>query len=190
MKSFVQFFAEQQEHPSRTTSLKQVAAGLKYAAEKGLIKPNSHNVDVGGGKFDIGKEHIEKSVEGSQLHVYDPFNRSEEHNKSILKSSSSKAHYVGLHNVLNVIKEPEYRKSALESAKSFMHPEHGIVHITVHEGDRSGKGRISNQDKGSGSSWQEHRKTSSYADEVGNVFPEKQFNVKIGSKHIVISHKK
>ena len=60
-----------------------------------------------------------------------------------------------------------------EEMKKFMKPKTGIAHITVYEGDRSGKGRISKADKGGGSSWQEHRPTSSYVDEVKSVFPEK-----------------
>lgn len=190
MKTFKQFFIESQEHTSADTSLNQVSAGLKHAVSKSLIKPNSVNVDVGGGKYDVGKSHVEKSVEGSKLHVYDPYNRKSEHNKNIEDETTGKAHYVGLHNVLNVIKEPESRKSALEKVKSFMKPGEGVAHITVHEGDKSGNGRMSKSDKGRGSSWQNHRPTSSYVGEVSSVFPEHTYDVRHSGKNIVVSHKK
>jgi len=188
MLSFKNFILESQEHTSADTSLNQVSAGLKYAVEKGHIKPNSINIDHGGGRFDKGIEHVESNVEGAKLHVHDPFNRSEEHNKNIEDRHKGKADYVGLHNVLNVIKEPEIRQKALEKVKSFVHPS-GTVHISVHEGDGNGKSRITKNDKGRGSSWQEHRKTETYMDEVKNTFPESEHNVTRKGKHIIITKK-
>jgi len=186
MKNFKNFLEEAQEHTSAGTSLNQVSAGIKHAVSKGLIKPDSINVDHGGGKFDKGKEHVESSISGAKFHVHDPFNRSEEHNAAVKKTASGNADYVGMHNVLNVIKEPEERLNAIREMKKFMKPKTGIAHITVYEGDRSGKGRISKADKGGGSSWQEHRPTSSYVDEVKSVFPEETHEVTHKSGHIVV----
>jgi len=188
MKTFKQFLEEEQEHTSADTSLNQVSAGLKYAVDKKLIKPHTHNIDNGGGKYDRGKEHVESNIEGAKLHVHDPFNRSDEHNKEIVKNHTGKAHYVGLHNVLNVIKEPEQRRAALEKTKTFMHPK-GIVHISVHEGDANGKSRMTKKDKGRGSSWQEHRKTGTYMDEVKNTFPEETHNIEKHGKNILVTKK-
>ena len=134
MLSFKQFLNEAQEHTSADTSLNQVSAGLKYAVKNNLIKPHTNNVDNGGGKYDEGKKHVENNIEGAKLHVHDPFNRKPEHNEEVERNHTGKAHYVGLHNVLNVIKEPEERKAALEKTKSFMHPK-GIVHITIQYAD-------------------------------------------------------
>lgn len=186
MKTYRQFILETQEHTSADTSLNQVSSGLKHAVSKGLIKPDSINVDNGGGRFDKGKEHVESNVSGAELHVHDPFNRSEEHNNQVKKIASGNADYVGMHNVLNVIKETEARQEALKSVKSFMKPKTGIAHITVYEGDKSGNSRMSKADKGRGSSWQEHRPTSSYVDEVKKVFPEDTHDVSAKSGHIII----
>lgn len=187
-KDFMIFLENSQNHTGADTSLNQISAGLKDAAGKlGLIKPNSLNIDNGGGRYDLGKDHVEKTVDGAVLHVHDPFNRSEEHNEAIKKVASGKADYVGMHNVLNVIKEPEYRRSALETAKSFMKPG-GIAHFTVYEGDKSGNGRISKPDRGRGSSWQEHRPTSSYMSEVREVFPEETHEVQLKGKNIIVRH--
>jgi hypothetical protein len=188
MKTFKQL-REAQEHASAETSLNQVSSGIKHAVTKGLIKPNSVNVDNGGGRFDLGKNHVESNVEGAKLHVHDPYNRSEEHNEEVRNKTHGKADYVGLHNVLNVIKEPEARKEALEQTKKFMKPKTGVAHITVYEGDRTGNGRMSKKDRGKGSSWQNHRPTSSYVDEVKSVFPEDTHTVEHKGQHIVVRAK-
>ena len=190
MLSFKQFLEETQKHKSPDTSLNQVSAGLKHAVSKGLITPNSVNVDNGGGKYDAGKNHVESSIEGAKLHVLDPYNRSEEHNAEVLKNTKGKSDYVGMHNVLNVIQEPEYRKEALEKVKSLMKPKTGIAHITIYQGDKSGNGRISKTNKKTGeTSWQEHRPTSSYIDEVKSVFPEETHEISHKKDHIIVRQK-
>lgn len=189
MLNFKKFLEEKQEHTSADTSLNQVSAGIKHAVKSGLIKPHSLNVDNGGGRYDAGKEHVESSVEGSEFHVHDPYNRSEEHNSDVVKKTSGKADYVGMHNVLNVIKEPEARQEALKKVKSFMKPKSGIAHITVYQGDKSGNGRVTKADKGRGSSWQEHRPTKSYVDEVKNIFPEESHEISHKGDHIIVRQK-
>lgn len=189
MKTYREFITEVvQQHTSADTSLNQVAAGIKHAVKSGMIKPNSINVDVGGGRFDAGKEHVESNVSGANMHVYDPFNREQSHNERVKSIASSNSDYVGMHNVLNVIKEPDQRLEALKTVKSFMKPK-GIAHITVYEGDKSGSGRISKQDKGRGSSWQEHRPTASYVPEVKKIFPEHSHDVQVKGKHIIVTAK-
>lgn len=182
-------FLENQEHSSAETSRNQVSAGLKYALQKGFINPKSLNVDHGGGAYDTGKTHIEKNSKGSILHIHDPYNRSPEHNAHVRKHAKGNADYVGLHNVLNVIKEPEHRKNALKTMKTFMKPKTGIAHITVYEGDQSGKSKITKHDKGKGSSWQEHRPVASYLDEIKTVFPEKTHDVTLQGKHFIVRQK-
>jgi hypothetical protein len=186
--TFKQFILENQEHTSAGTSQHQVSGGIAHAVKKGLIKPNTVNVDNGGGKYDKGKNHVETHVHGAELHVHDPYNRSKEHNDKVKEKTKGKAHYVGLHNVLNVIKEPEARQKALQDTKSFMKPG-GTAHITTYEGDNSGKGRVSKADKGGGSSWQEHRPTSSYVPEVKKVFPDSTHHVELHGKHIIVRQK-
>ena len=188
MKTFKQFISESQEHTSADTSLNQISAGLKFATKNNLIKPNSLNVDNGGGRYDAGKEHVESSIEGAKLEIHDPFNRSEEHNNTVKSKTLGKSDYVGMHNVLNVIKEPEIRKSALQTVKSFMKP-NGIAHISVYEGDKTSQGRISKSDKGRGSSWQEHRPTKSYLPEIHQVFSPEQHDISVKGGNIIVKHK-
>lgn len=188
MLSFKEYILEGQEHTSADTSLNQASAGLKYAVKNNLIKPHTHNIDNGGGKYDEGKKHVESNIEGAKLHVHDPYNRPAEHNEELQKNHTGKAPYVGMHNVLNVIKEPDERIKALQKTKSFMHPK-GIVHISVHEGDGDGNARITKADKGRGSSWQEHRKTETYMPEVRSVFPDDTHTVERKGKNILVRGK-
>ena len=151
----------EQKHTSAKTSLNQISSGLKNAP----VESGQSGVDVGGGKYDKGVEHF--ASKGAKLHVFDPYNRSEEHNNNVTKTMTGKADYVGCHNVLNVIKEKQHRRSVLDKIKSFM-GENGKAHITVYEGDKSGSGR---ETKG-GESWQNHLPTSAYHDEIKEAFPE------------------
>lgn len=114
-------------------------------------------LDVGGGKFDNGKEAM--SLLGCSVSVYDPYNRSEEENAEAL---SRKYPCAFLSNVLNVIDSKEARKEVLTLCRK-----HSIfTFITVYEGDRSGIGRQTGKD-----SWQENRKLSDYMAEIEEVFP-------------------
>jgi hypothetical protein len=169
--------------------LNQVSAGIKHAVSKGLIKPNHVAADVGGGKFDKGKEHVESNVHGSKMHVYDPYNRSEEHNKQVDEHTVGKSDYVGCHNVLNVIKEKEARSNVLENVKKRMKHGTGIAHITTYEGDKSGEGRVTKKSKTGETSWQNNKPTKHYLPEIKEHFPEDKYHVEHKSGHILISHK-
>lgn len=173
-----------QQHTSACTSLNQVAAGIKFAVSQGLIRPGTVAVDVGGGRYDAGKHYAEAA--GAVFHVYDPFNRDHQHNEAVKVRCQFRSQYVGLHNVLNVIKEDHIRKAALQTALSFMAPMGSVVHITVYEGDRSGQGRESQPDRGKGSCWQENRKTSDYLEEIRYTFNLEHFKVYLKGKNILI----
>ena len=71
--------------------------------------------------------------------VYDPHNRTKEHNNSTIKQirKNGGADSATLSNVLNVIKEPEIRLEVLNNIKSLLKPGANL-YITVYEG--TGKG--------------------------------------------------
>lgn len=174
---FVTESEKEQEHTSAATSLNQAAAGLTHAVKRGFIKPNSLNVDYGGGAYDKGKSSVENAVPGAKLLIHDKYNRTAEHNSAVEQQATGNADYVGNHNVLNAIKEPEQRISALHKMKGLMKPKTGILHLTVHEGEGTGNARVTKNDNGRGSSWQNHRKTNTYMDEVRKVFPKETHTV-------------
>ena len=66
-------------------------------------------IDFGGGRFDNAVEYIKDK--GATLVVYDPYNRSAEHNEQVLATleENGGADAAVNSNVLNVIKEPEAR---------------------------------------------------------------------------------
>jgi len=167
MKKFIEFLKEDaQEFSSAETSINKnkLPTGYSTVHKKiGWQKGTTH-IDIGGGKFDNGVEFLQNL--GVNAHVYDPFNRPEEHNKKVMETVGKEgADTASLFNVLNVIKEPEYRHEALKTAHSTLKPG-GKVFIGIYEGDRTGQGKKTKKD-----SWQNNAPTHTYLDDVRKVFP-------------------
>lgn len=129
------------------------------------LEPGTINIDYGGGKFDNVAEYYTQ-YDVINL-VYDPYNRTREHNKEVLRTckAAGGADTATCSNVLNVIKEPEVRRNVLENIKKIVKPT-GTVYITVYEG--SGKGDEGPTSKG----YQLRRKTEDYLQEIREVFPD------------------
>lgn len=120
-------------------------------------------VDFGGGKFDNAVNYLkDKDV---TLLVYDPYNRSAEHNKEVLRilKENGGADAAVNSNVLNVIKEPEAREAVLRNIKKIT-KSGAPVYITVYEGKGDGA------EGPTKSGYQLNRKTADYTDEIGKVF--------------------
>ena len=118
--------------------------------------------DVGGGKWDTATEYM-KSY-GIKNLVYDPHNRTAQHNETVLDIllQTPKKEVLGIvSNVLNVIQNPTYRKMILKLSEKLS----CITLITVYEGNKSGIGKITKAD-----CWQENRKIIDYIPEIKQVF--------------------
>lgn len=165
--NFKQFLLEDaQEFSSAATSINKSKLPEAYTTISKKIgwTPETTHIDIGGGKFDNAVEFLGKM--GVKAHVYDPFNRSEEHNAKVMKEvGEGGADSASLFNVLNVIKEPEYRHEALKTAHSTLKPG-GKIFISIYEGDRSGVGKQTKKD-----SWQNNMTTAAHLPEVQKVFP-------------------
>ena len=165
--NFKQFLLEDaQEFSSAATSINKSKLPEAYTTISKKIgwTPETTHIDIGGGKFDNAVEFLGKM--GVKAHVYDPFNRSEEHNAKVMKEvGEGGADSASLFNVLNVIKEPEYRHEALKTAHSTLKPG-GKIFISIYEGDRSGVGKQTKKD-----SWQNNMTTPAHLPEVQKVFP-------------------
>ena len=125
----------------------------------------SNSLDYGGGRFDTFTDLLGQM--GVRNWVYDPFNRSEEHNAFVRKMLSPKrlqADIAFLSCVLNVIKEPSVRREILEDIKTMVKPG-GDVFITVYEGDRMSRGRRTTR------GWQSNRPIQNYMREIRKVYP-------------------
>lgn len=129
------------------------------------FKPGTINLDYGGGRFDNVAEYLSE-FDVVNL-VYDPYNRSNDHNKMVIDEirKNGGADTATCSNVLNVIKEPEVRLNVLNNISKLVKPG-GYVYITVYEG--SGKGN----EGATKSGYQLNRKTQDYLEEVQQVFPD------------------
>lgn len=151
----------QQEFSSAATSINST----KLPAIYNMVNFRSGDVvvDFGGGKFDNAVNYLkDKDV---TLLVYDPYNRSAEHNKEVLRilKEHGGADAAVNSNVLNVIKEPEAREAVLRNIKKIT-KRGAPIYITVYEGRGDG---VEGPTK---SGYQLNRKTGDYMDEVGSVF--------------------
>lgn len=154
-----------QEYDSAATSINSNKLPAIYRMVS--FEPGKVYLDLGGGKFDNGVYFVKDK--GATLLVYDPYNRSDEHNKQVLAELKENGGAdAGLNsNVLNVIKEPEARLAVLRNLKRMVKPG-GDIYITVYEG--TGKG-----DEGpTKAGYQLNRKTEGYMDEVRQIFPDAQ----------------
>lgn len=165
----------EQEFDSAATSINS----NKLPAIYSMVNFNEGDVviDFGGGKFDNAVEYIKDK--GATLLVYDPYNRSAEHNQEVLSilEQNGGADAAVNSNVLNVIKEPEARKAVLQNIKQLTKPG-APIYITVYEGRGDG---VEGPTK---SGYQLNRKTADYMDEIQEVFP----NAKRKGKLIVATN--
>ena len=165
----------EQEFDSAATSINS----NKLPAIYNMVNFNEGDVviDFGGGKFDNAVEYIKDK--GATLLVYDPYNRSDEHNQEVLSilEQNGGADAAVNSNVLNVIKEPEARKAVLQNIKQLTKPG-APIYITVYEGRGDG---VEGPTK---SGYQLNRKTADYMSEVQEVFP----NAKRKGKLIVATN--
>jgi hypothetical protein len=141
---------------SAKTSIKQVPAIFKKVNFSGI------NLDLGGGKYDEVQNYFDREGINCQNLVYDPLNRSEDHNQSVLdKVKTERIHTVTISNALNAIKDKEHRLKVLRLA-SQANPIYCL--ITVYEGDRSGEGKETTK------GYQLNRKLKDYESEIKEVF--------------------
>ena len=150
-----------QEYSSKNTSINKNKLPVIFS--KVDFTDSKLNLDYGGGKYDIATEYLESKYNTLNL-IYDPFNRTEEHNKYV-RSFSGEFDTCTLSNVLNVIKESEVRKFILDDIHSML-KDNGILYITIYPGNKSGQGKVSKK-----GCWQENRTIDKYLDEVKKVFP-------------------
>ena len=106
------------------------------------ILTNETIMDYGCGKFNNAKDFVEGI--GFEWHGYDKYNRSKEENGMVLDFLLEKgtADIVICSNVLNVIDSEEEVKKIARIIRNYS--KHYFV--TVYEGDKSGKGRITKND--------------------------------------------
>ncbi len=80
------------------------------------LEPGTRNFDIGGGKFNSTTMHLLEKY-GVKNFVYDPYNRSKEHNERVLEEiKRNPVDSVTSNSVLNVILDEKQRKEHIELA--------------------------------------------------------------------------
>ena len=103
----------------------------KYSLKQGTI-----NLDYGAGKYDNITTELAK--QGITNVSYDPYNRSEQHNRNVINFlSQCPADTVTCSNVLNIIENKEIRESIYYNIFNSL-KDGGVAYFHVNEGDRSG----------------------------------------------------
>lgn len=151
----------EQEYTSANTSIN--SSKLPAIFKLINLSPNTINLDFGGGRFDNASEYL-ATKDVTNL-IYDPYNRSSEHNKNVLDTirKNNGADTATCSNVLNVIKEENARHTVIQNIYNLL-KSNGIAYFTVYEG--TGKGN----EGATKSGYQLNRKTVDYVDEIKEVF--------------------
>lgn len=150
-----------QEFTSENTSTNSTKRPALF--EHVSLEPGTVNVDYGGGRYDNVAEYL---VQFDIINmVLDPFNRSKKHNREVINliREHGGADTATCANVLNVIKEPENRYTALENLKKLVKPG-GKIYIWIYEGNKSGV------DEPTTRGYQLNRKSADYMEEIQQVF--------------------
>lgn len=151
----------EQEYTSANTSIN--SSKLPAIFKLINLSPNTINLDFGGGRFDNASEYL--ATKNVTNLIYDPYNRSSEHNKNVLDTirKNNGADTATCSNVLNVIKEENARHTVIQNIYNLL-KSNGTAYFTVYEG--TGKGN----EGATKSGYQLNRKTVDYVDEIKEVF--------------------
>jgi len=108
---------KKQEYSSAKTSINQVPKPARKLIENDELEEGSINLDIGGGKYNtLTNFFLEHNITN---YVYDPYNRSKEHNMEVVKiTKNGQSDSVTIFNVLNVIPEKENQINVLRKAKN------------------------------------------------------------------------
>lgn len=184
-------FVQEQQYDSAATSLNQLAGGVKAVAE--ILPAGSLNLDYGGGRYNQAVEYL-KQVDVMNL-VFDPFNRSKEHNREVLDiiKEYGGADSCTCCNVFNVIDGDAAKITALKNIRRLVRSG-GSVYIQTYEGSdkietQNDKGKTVKKPSGVGKTtkkgWQENKETKAYIPLVQEVFPDAMYKVIKGVPMIV-----
>lgn len=144
--------------PSASTALRQVPAlHRRVPWRRGGV-----NLDVGGGPYGLATAHLGRL--GVENIVVDPgWQTPRELARAMGRVAGGQASTVTIANTLNVIRDADDRSRALQLAANAVAPD-GVVYVSVHEGNRSGRGRETTR------GWQSNRTLRSYVREVRRWF--------------------
>ena len=164
---------KKQQYTSAKTSINQIPKPVKRLLNANELKDRSVNLDIGGGKYDTMSDYLARW--GLKNYVYDPYNRSKEHNRMVIeKTKNGHADSVTIFNVLNVIKEKENQIRVLKQAKNAL-KKGGKVFIYSNYYVKDKKpGAVPGRD-----SYQQYYKLKDTLPIIQEVFPRAELNRKL-----------
>jgi len=151
---------------SRRTCRPVVAQLLFELVRSRNLKKGDEVLDVGAGRFDLGKEYL--NSRGIVSIPYDPYNRTEEENQRALDVAiRGDVDACLCSNVLNVVRDPVHRAHVVWLCAQSVRFTGGksSAWFAIWEGTKSGKGKLY-----AGDMWQENRKASTYLKEIRPYF--------------------
>ena len=167
----------QQQYTSAQTSRSQVPALHRALLKAGVWASGTVNVDIGGGRFDKASQELSKSFVTNL--VYDPYNRSQEHNDTVLlKLQERGADTATVANVLCVIAEDHLRAGVVALASKLA----PIAFFSIYEGNRSGIGGPTRD------GWQENRALVTYVKEIAPFFDKTELQ-RIGGVQMIVAQR-
>lgn len=123
------------------------------------LEPNSRNLDIGGGKYDTITCHLFVQY-NIKNYVYDPYNRSQEHNQEVLQRIKEQpVDTVTSNSVLNVILQKTQREEHIKLAYQALRAK-GTAFFKVWRGNNSGEA----------SQTQSNKEALHYIEELSEVF--------------------
>ena len=169
----------EQLYTSAKTSRNQVPATHTNVNKFIDWEPGTVNADIGGGRFEKATEYLKDK--GVTNLVYDPFNRTVEHNQEVVnKIINGGADTATVSNVLNVIKEDENIDKVLKQTHNAL-KDGGTAYFNFFEGDGRGQGKETKD------GWQRNQKTADYLPIIQKYFP--QATTLKGNSKVIIAPK-
>lgn len=158
-----------QEISSAATSINQTKLPSTFGSltNNGTVswEEGTVNADIGGGSFDNATERLAEL--GVENLIYDPFNRSREHNNAVVERIiNGGADTATVNNVLNVIKESGSRDQVIAQAANAIKQD-GTAYFLIYEGS---KAQQEAGGKETTKGWQNYRKAESYIGEIEEHF--------------------
>lgn len=118
------------------------------------FKPKTTVLDYGGGKYDTNTQYM--ATKGVKVMVYDPFNRTKDHNMRVIKKVESvPVDYIVCSNVLNVIAEDAIVNDVVRNIAKLARDKSTVI-FAIYERKKNGIGEITTK------GYQRNQKTESY----------------------------
>ena len=145
------------------------------------LQKNTRNIDIGGGKYNQNTIYLQKKFQ-IKNYVYDPYNRSIEHNEKVLQLAKQNPFDTATSmSVLNVINSKESRMAHIQLMFDSLRTG-GIAFFKVYKGNNSGK------EKYGQNRFQSNRGAETYANEVIEIFGKNNTQV-FARKNLIIAKK-